>query len=121
MCLLSPPTSAGLLLFLALVVSGQGALCAEPGSHPQFNVKEFGAAGDGKALETPDLTRAIRACAQAGGGTVEFPTGEYVTGTLQLLSHVTLNLEPGAILIGQLLSPAGSSQVIAALLPQNHE
>jgi Glycosyl hydrolases family 28 len=65
-----------------------------------FNVRQFGAAGDGKRLETKVLQRAIDQCAQAGGGTVWFPAGVYRSGTLRLRSRVTLHLEAGAVLLG---------------------
>ena len=65
-----------------------------------LSVRDFGAAGDGRRLETNPLQRAIDACAAAGGGTVSFPTGRYLTGTLFLKSRVTLRLEAGALLLG---------------------
>jgi hypothetical protein len=64
------------------------------------NVRSFGAKGDGAALDTAAITKAIRACAQAGGGTVLFPAGTYVTGTLELLSNITLQLDAGAVILG---------------------
>jgi hypothetical protein len=63
-------------------------------------VHAFGAAGDGKQLETEPINAAIRACAQAGGGTVELTPGTYLTGTIELLSNITLHLEAGATLLG---------------------
>jgi polygalacturonase len=42
-----------------------------------FNVKTFGATGDGTTLDSPSINKAIDACAQAGGGTVYFPAGTY--------------------------------------------
>jgi polygalacturonase len=65
-----------------------------------FDVRNFGAAGDGTALDTQAIQRAIEACSAAGGGTVVFPAGGYVTGALILRSHVTLHLEAGAVLLG---------------------
>ncbi len=41
------------------------------------NVRSFGAVGDGKALDTPAVNRAIAAVAAAGSGTVHFPPGAY--------------------------------------------
>jgi hypothetical protein len=71
-----------------------------PGASPVYNVRDFGAMGDGKTLDTQAINRAIRSCNQAGGGTVLFTPGEYVTGTFVMLSHVTLSLEAGAVIEG---------------------
>ncbi len=65
-----------------------------------FDVKSFGATGDGKTLDTVALQKAIDACNAAGGGTVYFPTGGFLTGSLQLRSKVTLHLSRGAVLLG---------------------
>ncbi len=67
-----------------------------------FNVKSYGAAGDGKQLDTAALNKAITACNAAGGGTVLVPAGTYLTGTIQLKSHVTLSLDSGATLLASL-------------------
>ena len=65
-----------------------------------YDVRNFGAAGDGLALDTQAIQEAIAACGAAGGGTIIFPAGAYVTGALFLRDHVTLHLEAGAILLG---------------------
>jgi polygalacturonase len=64
-----------------------------------FSVRAFGATGDGHALDTPAVNRAIEAAAAAGGGTVEFPAGNYLCHSIHLKSHVTLHLGPGATII----------------------
>lgn len=64
------------------------------------NVRDHGAAGDGKALDTAAINTAIETCAAAGGGQVSFPPGRYLTGTIHLRSRVTLRLEAGATLVG---------------------
>ncbi|MEJ2634349.1 MAG: glycoside hydrolase family 28 protein, partial [Calditrichia bacterium] len=64
-----------------------------------FNVKDFGARGDGVHLETAAIQKTIDACAKTGG-TVLLPPGKYLSGTLFLKSHVTLHLSNGAILLG---------------------
>lgn len=66
----------------------------------QFNVLDFGARGDGTTLETVAVQQAIEAAARVGGGTVVIPAGRFQTGTIHLRSHVTLELEAGARLIG---------------------
>jgi hypothetical protein len=64
------------------------------------SITEYGAVGDGEASETAAIQATIDACADAGGGTAYVPPGDYVTGTLELRSHVTLHLAPGATLYG---------------------
>jgi len=58
-----------------------------------FNVRKFGAVGDGKTLDTLAITKAIRAANEAGSGRVVFSPGIYLSGTFELLSNVTLDLE----------------------------
>lgn len=70
-----------------------------PGGTP-FNVREFGARGDGTHLDTQALQKAIDTCSQSGGGTVLFPAGTYLSGTLFLKSRVALHLDSGTVLLG---------------------
>jgi Glycosyl hydrolases family 28 len=65
-----------------------------------FNVKKYGAVGDGVKMETPALQAAIDAAAKEGGGTVVLPAGKYLSGSIYLKSHVTLQLDEGATLLG---------------------
>jgi len=65
-----------------------------------LNVRDLGAAGDGKSLDTAAIKKAVTMAAAFGGGTVLFPPGNYVTGTFELLSNVTLDLEAGAVIEG---------------------
>lgn len=65
-----------------------------------LHVGDAGAVGDGVTVCTPALQRAIDTCAQAGGGTIFVPAGNYLTGTLWLRSNITLHLDAGARLIG---------------------
>ncbi|MGD0815272.1 MAG: glycoside hydrolase family 28 protein [Verrucomicrobiota bacterium] len=65
-----------------------------------FSVKNYGATGDGRRMETTAINRAVDACAAKGGGTVYFPPGRYLTGTVILKSHVSLQVEAGATLLG---------------------
>lgn len=75
----------------------------QSGSAPDLhllNVKDYGATGDGRTLDTKAISRAVEACSHSGGCVLLFPPGRYVTGTFELLSNVTLDLEPGAVLEG---------------------
>ncbi len=62
-----------------------------------FNILNYRAKGDGITLNTRSIQAAIDACSKSGGGTVWFPAGRYVSGTIYLKSHVTLFLEAGTV------------------------
>lgn len=64
-----------------------------------FDVKSFGAKGDGSALDTTAIQKAMDAAAKAGG-TVVVPAGTYRTGAIFVKSGVELRLEKGATLLG---------------------
>ena len=63
-----------------------------------FNVKSYGATGQGKVNDAAAINKAITAASEAGGGTVFFPAGTYLSGTIRLKSHITLWLGSGCIL-----------------------
>lgn len=65
-----------------------------------FNVMDYGAVNNGKTISTKAIQKAIDDCAEKGGGTVHFPAGRYITGTIFLKSFITINLEPGAVIEG---------------------
>jgi polygalacturonase len=65
-----------------------------------LSVRDHGAVGDGTAVDTEAINRAIDACAASGGGVVQFEPGTYMTATVRLGSNVTLLLEAGATLKG---------------------
>jgi hypothetical protein len=83
-----------------LLVFGVSSANSAEKASSVFDVRQYGAAGDGKTLDTAAINKAIQACNEAGGGTVQFTPGEYVTGTFIMRSHVTLNLEAGAVIKG---------------------
>ncbi|HEY0945005.1 MAG TPA: glycosyl hydrolase family 28 protein [Opitutaceae bacterium] len=63
-----------------------------------FNVRDFGARGDGAGLDSPAINAAIEAAARAGGGTVRLPAGTYLSFSIRLRSKLTLHLDAGATL-----------------------
>lgn len=63
------------------------------------NVRDYGAKGDGKTIDSPSINAAIHAAAKAGGGTVYFPAGTYASYSIRLESHISLFLEKGAVLL----------------------
>ena len=74
---------------------------AQTGAVPtgQFNVRSFGAKGDGTTPDTAAINQAIDAAATAGGGTVVFPAGNYLSFSIHLKSHVALYLDMGATIV----------------------
>ncbi|MDR0901552.1 MAG: right-handed parallel beta-helix repeat-containing protein [Opitutaceae bacterium] len=71
-----------------------------------YNVRDFGATGDGKTIDSGAINRAIEAAASAGGGIVRLPAGAYMSYSVRLISHNTLLLDPGAITIAAEPPPA---------------
>ncbi|MFS0726750.1 glycoside hydrolase family 28 protein [Paenibacillus sp. 1P07SE] len=63
-----------------------------------YNIMDYGIQEGGRQLITAALQRAVDDCAGAGGGIVSLPAGDYVCGTVELKSNVTLLLEQGAVL-----------------------
>jgi polygalacturonase len=64
-----------------------------------FNVRNYGAVGDGKTVDTPAINRAIEAVAAAGGGTLVFPAGTYMCFTIRLRSELNLYLSAGCVIL----------------------
>jgi polygalacturonase len=64
-----------------------------------FDVRTYGAVGDGKAVDSPAINKAIEAAAAVGGGTVYFPAGTWLSFSIRLKSHVNLHLSQGATIL----------------------
>src|SRR5262245_45153129 len=65
-----------------------------------IDITRYGAVGDGKVLNTIAIQKAIDDCHQQGGGKVIFPAGAWLSGTIVLKDHVTLQLNKDARLLG---------------------
>jgi len=68
-------------------------------SAPFYDVRAFGAVGNGETIDAPAINRAIEAAAAAGGGTVHFPAGIYLCYSIHLKSKVGLYLDHGAAIV----------------------
>jgi polygalacturonase len=75
----------------------------------KFDVRLYGAKGDGTAIDTPAVNQAIEAAAASGGGTVVFPPGTYACYTIRLKSHITLLLESGATILAASVPDEGTT------------
>ena len=98
---LSGGVAASGLVLPALAQSSNGSPSPLPaGSAAGFyNVRAFGATGDGKTLDTPAINRAIEAASAAGGGTVYLPAGTYLCYSIHLKSSISLYLDAGATIL----------------------
>ncbi|MFM0339279.1 glycosyl hydrolase family 28-related protein [Paraburkholderia fungorum] len=84
------PSVAGARPTAPLINAGPGSV---------FDVRAYGARGDGKAIDTPAVNRAVEAAAAAGGGTVRFPAGTYACYSIHLKSSVALYLDEGSTIL----------------------
>jgi hypothetical protein len=86
------PIVTALLAFAFAVQQASGA--------GNFDVRKYGAVGDGTTMNTGAIQKTIDSAAAAGGGTVVFPPGTFLSGSITLKSGVTLQLDQGATLLG---------------------
>jgi len=87
-----------LVVFCVGVATGSMATAQSPGGRV-CDATHYGARGDGTALDTGAIQRAIEACAGAGGGTILLKAGTFLSGTLVLRNNITLRIAPGATLV----------------------
>lgn len=79
-------------LFFVVALTG----CLSLNAQQYYNVLKFGAKNDSSKLATTAIKNAINAAAKAGGGTVYFPAGKYLTGAIHLKSNITIFIDAGA-------------------------
>ncbi len=63
-----------------------------------YDIKQYGAIGDGKFNNASAIQQAIDLCHENGGGQVVIPPGIYLSGSLRLKSNIHLHLQQGAVL-----------------------
>jgi hypothetical protein len=94
------PLASGAMPAASAAPTATGAAPAA-GAAPVFNVRDYGAAGNGTTNDTPAINKAIAAASKAGGGTVLFPAGKYLGGgSIHMMSNVTLDLAAGSTILG---------------------
>jgi polygalacturonase len=86
-----------LIAFTLLTIAAAGVQAADGVT---FNVRDYGATGDGKNLDSPGINNAIDAAAAAGGGTVLVPAGTYLSGSIHLRSNIHFEIGAGATILG---------------------
>ena len=66
-----------------------------------YNVRDFGAEGNGRTLDTKAIQQAIDTCSKNGGGIVLFPAGyRFLTGTIYLKSYISIHVGENAAILG---------------------
>jgi hypothetical protein len=109
--------------FLALLLMLWDATCLPARadiSTATRNVRDGGAKGDGETFDTLPIQKAIDDCSSQGGGTVVFPAGNYLVGTIYLKSNVTLNIQANAEIVGTThLDQYGSDTGISPYYPED--
>ena len=86
--------------FSSLLLATAQPAATESSGQSFFNVRNYGATGDGKNLDSPAINKAIDAAAAAGGGTVLVPAGTYLSGSIHLKSNIHLLIDAGATILG---------------------
>jgi len=89
-----------------------------------YNIRDYGAVGNGIANDTTAIQKAVDACATSGGGRVYCPPGMYLTGTLVLKDNVELHVDSGATLKASVdrahyRSPPGRAHLVYAEKARN--
>lgn len=74
-------------------------VCLGAQAAADYDVREFGAVGDGKTLDHTAINRAIDSCVAHGGGRVVLPAGTYLCGSIRLKSNVELHISAGATIL----------------------
>lgn len=82
------------------ILLASSSMLAQTLKSADCRVKDYGAKGDGIAVDTVAINAAVEDCYSRGGGTVVVGAGTYLTGTIRLLDNITLKLEPGATVLG---------------------
>src|SRR5258706_5297506 len=108
--------AAALAAFAAAGESTSAITQAQPAS-VVYNVKSFGATGNGTTLATPAINKAIETAAKAGGGTVYLPAGTYLCFSIHLQSNITLYLDAGATILAAAPIQANASFRIEGIRP----
>jgi polygalacturonase len=95
------PAAIRALSLILGAFAGAGGLRAQTAapSSEFYDVKSYGAAGNGRTIDTGAINKAINAANAAGGGTVFFPAGTYASYSIHLKSNVTLFLDTGATIM----------------------
>jgi polygalacturonase len=100
---------AGAAVFSAGSPGGTPQQSTTAGGKALFDVRAYGARGDGSTVDTPAINKAIEDAYANGGGTVQFPAGTYACYSIRLKSNVALFLEQGSTILAASVPEGGST------------
>jgi len=88
------------VFLLSILLASFFVTAANAGTGGWYNVKDYGAKGDGQTINTVAINAAIDEAVKNGGGTILFPAGNYLSYSIHLQNNISLYLDQGAVLIG---------------------
>jgi polygalacturonase len=88
-----------ILLLPVLIWSLAGCVASRSPSRPVFNITSYGAVNDPKVSSTDAFRKAIADCQKAGGGIVRVPAGHFLTGPIDMVDNMTLQVDAGAVVL----------------------
>jgi polygalacturonase len=88
------------LATILFALAAAGCATAQHSPTAKFNIRDFGAIGDGTNKDTVALQKALDACAVSGGGEVIVPAGNYLIGSVQIGNRTILRFETNSVIIG---------------------
>jgi polygalacturonase len=94
-----PVTPTRKLLYFVMIMLLLMPLGLQASKSVYYDVRDYGAKGDGKTIDSEAINKAIDAAANAGGGTVYFPSGTYLSYSIHLKSHIALYLDQGCTIL----------------------
>jgi polygalacturonase len=86
-------------LLAGCVIVKKGSVATPLRSVPAFDITAYGAVDDPKVSSDDAFRRAIADCQKAGGGTVRVPAGHYLTGPIDMVNSMTLQVDRGAVVL----------------------
>ncbi len=89
----------GLWAAVAVSVLSAVSFAADVPANGVYDVRAFGAKGDGTTLDSPAINQAIETAASNGGGQVRVPAGNYLSTSIHLKSNIALYLDQGAVIV----------------------
>ena len=89
-------------ILLGIVLISIGLFSAYPMQQGIYSVRDYGAKGDGQTIDTKAIQATIDKASAEGGGIVQFPPGQYVSGSIVLKDYIVLRFETGSMLLGSL-------------------